>query len=64
MIGLLRGVERREIRLDALLPKAEAGKMWEGMCTACGDDGAIAAYRRAASSALDAIDGLSHAWMM
>jgi hypothetical protein len=34
-------------------------KVWDGMCRACGVEGAIAPYRRAASAARDARAGSS-----
>ena len=38
-----RGGDGSEIRVDIVLPQADAGKMCEGICKACGAAGAICA---------------------
>ena len=50
---------RCNVRVDVILPKTRRAKMCDGMCTACGEDGAMLAYLRAAESARLAIAGLS-----
>ena len=57
-------------RLEAMLEAMDSRhiprrvKMWEGICSACGAEGATFAYLRAAARPRVASSVLSQAWMM
>ena len=55
----LRSRYRCQVRVDILRPHAQPRKDMPGICSACGDEGAIFAYSRAAASPSGASAGVS-----